>query len=295
MTPASLARWLMAHPRGDTLRLRQVLPRGAWGEEEDVAPVQEWTRAGDMTDLATEIYQAAQVDAQDTGGMSRYRLVVLDGEEVTARKEWEAFGERVTEKSGVAEPATPAGLVAQTQRHLEARERASITKDEQQARSYMHQLSTMEKALERSEARNDRLLDRIQQLEDGRIAQVQVMEKMLSEQAERDLAAKRLESDLAYRRAMWERVEPAIPLVVNKALGRPLMKEDDGAFDLLESLVVTLKPAQLEALKAAFEPMQMTAFVKLWEAIATRVETREKKKADDAAKAKASTNGAPAS
>lgn len=293
MKTSDLARWLRQHTRGDALKLRQVITGGTWGTDEDVAPIQEWTVGGDPEVLAQEIVAAALEDAKDTGGLSRYRLVMLAGDEVVARKEWEAFGERLTEKSGVAEPATPIGLVSQAQRHVEARERASLLKDEAYHRAMAHVATILERQLERADARTERMEARMAQLEQGRIEQVQLMEQMLSAQAERELLAKKLESDLSYRRAAWERFEPAVPLVINKLLGAKIAKEDDGAFDVLESFVLSLKKAQIDAFTAKADPVQMTNFVKLWDRIRERVEEREKKTAaDEAAKPSSSSSSA---
>lgn len=293
MNGNSIAKWLMQHQRGDTLVLRQVMRRGVYGEAEEVAPVREWTRAGDPAELGQEVIAAAAEDSEDTGGVTRYRIVLLAGEEVVARKEWEMFGEKITEQSGVAEPATPAGLVAQAQRHVEAIMKLAGMREEQHHRAQMQVMGVLESTLARSEARAERFETRMLALEQGRIEQVQITEALLSERAVRELAAKKAESDFAYRKAIFERFEPGIPLVVNKLLGKPLAKEDDGAFDVLEAFVTSLKKPQIDAFMQSADPVQMTNFVKLWDRIEERVKERDKKKAD-AAKAEAEKAEQPA-
>lgn len=68
-----------------TAELYQVL------SDDRVAAIRHWARTT-SEDLSVEIARALHEDAGDTGGLSRYRVVLVDGEHVRARKELDYLG-----------------------------------------------------------------------------------------------------------------------------------------------------------------------------------------------------------
>jgi hypothetical protein len=289
MKPRDLASWLSKH---DSLpwtqaALRQVLSTTFEGSDR-VAPVRQWTRTTgmDLVELASNIHAAFTEDADDTEGLCRYRVVLVDADdEVRARKEFNVYGEKITEKSGVAEPATQSGLIMMMMRHIEAQAKSALEKDRILVTSQAQTVGALKEILALTSAR-------CTTLEDGRIQAIVSMEEMHSLKAERDIAARRLEVDLNYKAATYEKLAPAIPFVLNKLLSRDILPTDKGAFDGVTELILSLKNEQIAELKKTLTPEQMFAFVKLWEAVAKNVDERTKKEAAAKAEREKTQNGA---
>ena len=128
-------------------------------------------------------------------------------------------------------------------------------------------------------------------LEEGRIATIEAMEEMFSLKHSRDIATKRLEVDLNYKAATFDKLAPVIPIVINKFLARSILPEDPAQLDALEALILNLKESQIADLQKVLTPEQTLNFVKLWEGVAKRVDERAKKEAAAKAEREKSTNG----
>jgi hypothetical protein len=287
INPERLAAFLSAHT-WEIAELRQVITGGGWEKQERFAPVQKWVFADrDSLVLANEVIDVAREDAADTHATHHYRLVLLAGEDqIVSRKEWFVHANgTTTDAHGPAEAATPVGVLAQQMRHIEELHRSSIAKDRVMQASSAATIETLASMLQQTTSR-------VMDLETKRAEGLELHERLLSLQTERDIATKKLEMDMLYKSKTFERFEPVIPLMVNKLFKRPLLNEDAGDFDVLEAFILSLREDQMQKLQGALTSEQLQSFAGMWAAVLDRKERREKAKKEAEAKKATDANGA---
>ncbi len=114
-----------------------------------------------------------------------------------------------------------------------------------------------------------------QKLVDDRLGTIELVEKLRSEQFERQLAYDREKTDSEQKRMLLEKLMVLAPVVVQKITGKALPGVKSDKENVLDSLIESFSPEQMNSLQAILTPDQLIAVVSLIEARKKEEEERE--------------------
>lgn len=229
--------------------------------------------AADLTDdkldeLVIEIAREAEQDAQALGGVNRYALVArFDAGKKPLRVVFRVTGddENGFGVGGESEPATPEGLVAQTQRHTEALMRQCVS-------------LTMAVAGHQNEL-IARQSETIMQMSAKHFESIQTIEELLSERSLREREEKRENARIEMRQTAFKEGIPLAKIVGAKLLtGGKIPAEKSPIVDAFKSWIKQLDPKKFERIMGELSPAEQAGILEIMTA-ATADEATEKEKA----------------
>jgi len=219
-------------------------------------------------ETAVTVFEAARQHTDALGGLQRFILNAYD------RSDPEAQGDQPlgsvafkveppmatdTEDAG-SEPATGQGMLAMLMRHNQEMHRQSN-----------HAMGTLTYHLAKTV---EKQADQIDKLMADRIATIDVMEELMSQKHDRDLAARHTEAKIERDKSMFEKAMQLGPVVLNKLAGKELVRQKD---TILESVVMefmnTIKPGHLDRLadSGLLDRQQMILFTTMLEQVTKRM------------------------
>jgi hypothetical protein len=118
---------------------------------------------------------------------------------------------------------------------------------------------------------------------------IKVVERMLTQEAERNIAARKAEAHEKRMGAAFEQLQILAPVVVNKLAGQNLLPSGADAHPAVETLRQVLSSFSTEQLaklqtSGIFSPAQAIAIFELWESFRKEAEARKKKPTAEEAK-----------
>lgn len=165
-----------------------------------------------------------------------------------------------------SEPPTKGGIMAQQMRHNEKIMATAMTMVTQTLSYYQRTNSRLSEALEKAI--------------DERLSTVDLVERLRSDDFGRRLEAKKDEERVVQTHEIFEMVKNLAPVVVHKLTGHsmPGMKSDkDGVVD---ALVESITPEQIEELQKTLRPDQLMLVLTLMEAKQKEEQAKEAAKAE---------------
>lgn len=229
---------------------------------------------GDVNELAQEIVQLAQDDAEVSSMPQQYCCVAFFGKDT----QWSARSPRMTFRSEQAEmmtadgsgafgggfdsePATMQGHHAQMMRHNEMLFRGAV--------------GSMGQIMEAQQRHIDRLMRNQEHNEEMRLKIMLEYEQLLSQRHERQLEIQREERKQAIQADMIEQVKILGPTIVNRISGKKLLPEKtDPDLEIVYRIFGTLKPEQTREIFSVFNESQLDDFEKLYKLLSTEGMTR---------------------
>lgn len=213
--------------------------------QEDDSPDDNW-----ITDVLTTIEEIAQADADGCGTGTQKYLVQTHHEE--SNKPSAGFAIRMhadnDEEDIFSEPATKQGLLAQLMRHNEAIMRST---------SHMQAsvITNMQKTVARQESMINNLVDE-------KFNNIVVMERLLSNQQERDIENAKAGHKMELQGQIVNKLMLLAPTIVNKLGKGKLLEEKTSPYEQqISSLADTLTEEQLGALQKIFTPDQLLVLI----------------------------------
>jgi hypothetical protein len=202
--------------------------------------------AGETDMLVNKVVDAAQRDANDfEGNIQKYALYAYytDDPNYVPRKIFRvAADDEVTRDVNPSEPPTEKGLVAQTMRHLEAVMKTATV-------SYGVTVENLTRQVRDYQ-------------ESKKVADQQTVDLMLLVQANineahrRRLDERKEEMEMGIKEGLFEQLKVAIPIILNRVAGKPLLPEQDKSFMLMAALLENLRPEQQAFLRESLDPPQ---------------------------------------
>jgi len=182
-----------------------------------------------------------------------------------------------------SEPPTQKGLTTQLMRHTEALTRLLVANG---AQTQSHMQSMLDKAFKR-----------VEELENDRMEAIRLVEQISNDTHGREIEMKKETAKIGRQQEAWESFKVLAPTLLNKVAGKHLLPEKiTPKAEIVHTLMASLTPEQIEALKGVFTPPQLIGFAELYELEAKEDERRkaeelEKKRKMDEAIAKSIENG----
>lgn len=213
--------------------------------------------------VATHLRVEARRDAEHRSGLQRYAIHIHwpqdAGEEQPMYMAFSVDGSavRATDMTGATEPPTDQGTLKMVMRWNEQLMRAFMGGSQQQQ--------------EDTERREQRLLQRIDDLEVGRMKFVELTEGLVSASAERDLQTKAAQNTEDRKDKALEEVLGIVQLVKPKLLaklaGGKLGADQGPSMALFRHLFEGISIEQMKAIQATLPPDKQTAFVELYQSV----------------------------
>lgn len=278
-------------------------------------------KIGDVgtAELADLILQEAQDDASVTTGTCRYAVVIEDDDgQALARKAVRIDGSKKKNGEDIMlapeEPPNEVGMAALAMRHQEIGQRLIIVERETSARAAAAERETsarvtaeanrfvqetvgmvrdtFREALTTVRAENAELRIECAALRAERAASWQQREDLASEHHVRTLEIRKQTNREELRGRTLTRLEPAIPVILNKLLGVSLVPEDK--HNAVDSLMLSFTEKQVDTLAAVLTNEQKLALHALFKEAEERKKTKDQA-ADVGTPAppKSTPNGAP--
>lgn len=214
----------------------------------DVGVFQPQVEDGDASVFLREVAEAAQGDANDLkAGVQTYALYAyyeLDRQTVL-RKMFRVAAEDsqdVERDIRPSEPATEAGLVAQTMRHNEAIMRAATVQ-----MGYLVQ--TMQGEMRRTAEMNEKFMR-------THVDTMVLVQDALDGLHRRRLEERAEEANLAMKDAAFAKLDNLLPILLNRLAGSQIVPEDDKSLMLMAQLLEGLSDAQQQQFLATLTDTQ---------------------------------------
>ena len=202
--------------------------------------------AGETDMLVNKLVDAAQRDANDfEGGIQKYALYAYytgDPNYVPRKIFRVAADDEVTRDVNPSEPPTERGLVAQTMRHLEAVMKTSTVATGVIIENMTRQLRDHQEAKKVTDQQTVDLMLLVQE--------------NINEAHRRRLDERREEMEMGIKEGLFEQLKVAIPIILNRISGKPLLPEQDKSFMLMAALLENLRPEQQAFLRESLDPPQ---------------------------------------
>ena len=190
--------------------------------------------AGETDMLVNRIVDAAQRDANDfEGGVQKYALFAYysDDPNYVPRKIFRvAADDEVTRDLSPSEPPTEKGLVSQVMRHLEAVMRTSTVSTGVVIENMTRQLRDHQEAKKVTDKQTIDLMLLVQ--------------ANINEAHRRRLDERKEEMEMGIKEGLFEQLKVAVPIILNRISGKPLLPEQDKSFMLMAALLENLRPEQ---------------------------------------------------
>lgn len=202
--------------------------------------------AGETDMLVNRVVDAAQRDANDfEGGIQKYALYAYytDDPNYVPRKIFRvAADDEVTRDVNPSEPPTEKGLVAQTMRHLEAVMKTATVSYGVTVENLTRQVRD---AMEAKKVTDQQTVDLML-----------LVQENINEAHRRRLDERREEMEMGIKEGLFEQLKVAIPIILNRISGKPLLPEQDKSFMLMAALLENLRPEQQAFLRESLDPPQ---------------------------------------
>jgi hypothetical protein len=219
-----------------------------------------------VDDLANDIERLSTEDAEGIGGTNKYGVFAYFGtsNDPSARHTFRVFAEETPQEgTGPSESADAKGLTAQHMRFTEANQKLTV--------------GAFGETLRRFQGMLDRALEHNEKLMSGHIEMVEVMQGMLSQTQERNLAVNREVTQERRKDALFQGIRVLGPMVVNRLAGSKVLPENTTPKEEIASqLMSSLSASQIEGLQSLLSPNQLLAAYELMEGA---VKTDEKEDA----------------
>ena len=228
-----------------------------------------------IEETCKQIEDTAQGDADGAGGQNNYQVQSYHGEsdKPSARFSLKMHGAVDLDNDDVSsEPANKTGLIAQTMRHLEAVMRTTTIVQ-------ANALSTMQ----RTQARQEQMIEK---LIDEKFQNITVVESLLSQKNERDMAQAHAVQKMEMQEKVVDKLMLMAPLALNSFMakknnGQKLLPEEASQTEIqIASLADTMTMDQVEKLTGVLTPEQMMTIVNLFQTAKQNQETRLLQKKD---------------
>lgn len=229
--------------------------------------------------LINDIANAADQDALGLGGHNRYKLLAYFKH---AARPLTRFTFRITvdsddeHDSEFTEDASKTGLLGQTMRHQEVTMRTAFG-HLSQVMNIMHRNMAM------LATHNEKLMEE-------RRENFEMMEDLKSQRHERELMTAEAEIKQEGIRALIEKGNILLPVVVNRIAGKKVLAEGNPELEVMQSFAESLSPQQAAAMMKVMTPEQQVAFSEMMLEAATTGEMRQQER-EEKRKALKSTNG----
>lgn len=214
----------------------------------DVAVIVPQVENGEYDHFLREVAEAAQGDANDLrAGVQTYALYAhyeLDRNTVV-RKMFRVAAEDsqdVERDIRPSEPATEAGLVAQTMRHNEAIMRATTVQ-----MGYLVQ--TMQAEMRRISEMNEKFMQ-------THVDTMVLVQDALDGSHRRRLEERAEEANLAMKDAAFSKIDTLLPVLINRIAGSQVLPEEDKSLMLMAQLLEGLTDVQQQQLLATLTDTQ---------------------------------------
>ncbi len=250
-----IARWLqeliveVGEEYTPKLALRHITVNDRQQEVASFAPQKLGDDEGVFGELVRRIGDAIDRDAEGLGGVQRYLLVATADDRVVARLplRCSAIGSLDGDGGPIeSEPPTSRGQVSQQMRHNEALMRMFVL-------GMGQVVSTMQRTIVRLQQSSDLADDR-------RLEAVEIAERLLSEEKERELAGDRAKHD----KDIQTKGLSTFMTFASLAAGALFNKNGGGHFvKLLKELTDTFDPAQIDKLIDLLKPEQVAKLQQL--------------------------------
>jgi hypothetical protein len=201
---------------------------------------------GETDMLINKIVDASQRDANDfEGGIQKYALYAYytDDPNYIPRKIYRvAADDEVTRDVNPSEPPNEKGLMAQTMRHLEAVMKTATV-------SYGVTVENLTRQV-RDYQESKKIAD--QQMVDVML----LVQENINEAHQRRLNERQQEMEMGIKEGLFEQLKVAIPIILNRISGKPILPEQDKSFMLMAALLENLRPEQQAFLRDGLDPPQ---------------------------------------
>lgn len=159
-----------------------------------------------------------------------------------------------------SEPPTKTGIISQMMRHTEAATRMSLMASGQI-------ITTLKNT-------NARQAEMIEKLVAEKMANLETMERLKSEELERRLVIQREERSEAMRAAVLDKVSVLLPLVVNKLTGKQAVPTGglSQTEAMVKGLVETIDMDQVEKLQTVLKPEQLVLLMEIFQNVSAKEE-----------------------
>jgi len=206
-----------------------------------------------LQDLETTCFDDAEGMA---AGLQRYQILAYVKHKAHAHTR---FTFRMTgdsdddeDDTGVSEPATQKGLVAQLMRHNEAIMRSNVLTTNQN-------LAMLQRTVANQYSHIEKLLD-------DRRENFEIVETLKSEHHERELATRESNSRQDRFDQMAEKANLLLPAVVNRIAGKKLLPETVSPMqDMMKTFAESLSPEQIATIMPTLKPEQQIALMEFME------------------------------
>lgn len=204
--------------------------------------------AGWIEKAADDLNAAAEADAEGiASGPQRY-VVLPFGEDparATGRHTLHVAAPELEDETQIeSEPANAQGLTAQLMRHMEAKERL-------QTNGMATVIKSMQKMAESVAAENE-------QLRAYRLESLAVVESLLSQQAERELAAKQAEVKIEMMQGVAKDLKLLVPPIVNRIAGKSILPSSDPKVLVAKGILESLTEEQRSKLAEMVSALELT-------------------------------------
>ena len=220
--------------------------------------------------IAAELLEMAEQEAEKIASPTRFQIESVCSNPSFPQQKHHIFMVRpeASEKVGeenFEERAHEKGLIFQQMRHNEILFKATISSLESQIESYR-------RTIDRLQADNERK-------DEKHMHAILVLEDVISQRHIRDMEIRKAEANERARDRMGDMVLPMVPLLVNKAMGTPLLAT--GAHPLVEglrSVFAGITQEQLNGMLQALDGPQKLQMVELFQAVYAEKEKEDKER-----------------
>ena len=200
---------------------------------------------GELPDIVQEIQMAAFDDAEGmAAGLQRYQVLSYVKHKPHAHSRFTftmSGGNDDVDDTGVSEPATTKGHLAQLMRHTEALMRTTVMSTNQNMAMLTRTVASQ----------NDH---------------IELVEDLKSQQHDRNLKTIQMENQEKRYAEMFDKATLLLPAVVNRVAGKKLLPENVSPMqDMLKNLAESLTEEQLAKILPTLKPEQQIALLEFME------------------------------
>lgn len=209
-----------------------------------------------INETLTEIEGLIFDDAEGLGGVQTY--VILPFFELQPDRAGSRFTVRETSVGEgdpdevESEPPTKTGILSQMMRHTEASVRGSLMAANQIISVLRHTVARQSETIEK--------------LVNEKMANLETMEKLRSQELERRLLIEEKANEQKRHAEIWDKVSALAPLVINKLGGKNLLPAKQTPTEaMITGLIETISPDQLEGLQKTLRPEQLVLLMEIFQ------------------------------
>ncbi len=231
---------------------------GRYGSEILAIPVpKKAIEDGWFQEATNDIEMRIVDDAEGLGGMQTYCVHSIY--ERRPDKPGSRFTIRETSadenmEDAESEPPTKTGIMSQMMRHNEAAIRMSLM-------ASGHVMTTLKNTVSRQ-------AETIEKLINEKMEGLTTMERLRSEEVERRIMLQKAESDEKMRGEVFDKLAMLLPIAVNRISGKNLLPEKKtGTETVIQGLIDSITPEQLEKLQGVLSPAQLIALMEIFQSL----------------------------